>query len=83
MLLGHAYAILKVVETSRRERLLQCRNPWGNKEWTGAWSDGSSEWTPQMRAELGHAESDDGVFYISYSDFLVNFSEVRTLRCAC
>lgn len=24
--------------------LMQLRNPWGHKEWTGKWSDGSSEW---------------------------------------
>ena len=42
---GHAYSILDIAEIDG-EKLMQLRNPWGNsKEWKGAWSDGSKEWT--------------------------------------
>lgn len=37
------------------------RNPWGKTEWTGAWSDGSAEWTPEMMLKLNHRFGDDGV----------------------
>jgi len=29
------------------------RNPWGNFEWDGRWSDNSSEWTDELRKYLG------------------------------
>lgn len=32
------------------------RNPWGKKEWTGAWSDGSKLWTQDLKGETGGKE---------------------------
>lgn len=37
------------------------RNPWGNTGWSGAWSDGSAEWTPVWMERLKHKFGDDGV----------------------
>jgi len=45
------------------------RNPWGNGEWTGAWSDKSSLWTPYWRAQLKVKPNDDGLFWMSLRDF--------------
>lgn len=60
----HAYAILRAVEC-RGKRFVVLRNPWGKGEWTGAWSDGSKEWTPEwlgVLAHLDHTFGNDGQF---------------------
>jgi hypothetical protein len=35
--------VLRVAEVDG-ERLVQLRNPWGNTEWTGKWSDQDPVW---------------------------------------
>jgi len=50
--------------------LLKLRNPWGHKEWMGDWSDKSSKWTDDLRKQLNFVDADDGVFYISYQDYM-------------
>jgi calpain-15 len=43
----HAYTVLDVLyvrdpnAAKKRHRLLRVRNPWGDKEWRGKWSDNS------------------------------------------
>jgi hypothetical protein len=56
----HAYSIMEVREINGL-RLVKLRNPWGNTEWNGAWSDGSREWTPKWMELLDHKFGDDGV----------------------
>ena len=34
IVLGHAYSILDV-QIYKKEKLIQLRNPWGEKEWSG------------------------------------------------
>ena len=50
---GHAYSLLQGVEVvdknGRTVRLCKVRNPWKKSEWNGAWSDNSSEWTPELK----------------------------------
>jgi hypothetical protein len=47
----------------------------GMKEWSGRWSDGSREWTPELRAELNHKDADDGTFWMPFEDFVSCFTE--------
>jgi hypothetical protein len=61
---GHAYSVLRAVE-HQGKRFVVIRNPWGNSEWTGPWSDGSKEWTPEtlpLLEGLGHRFGNDGQF---------------------
>ena len=51
-------------------RLIQLRNPWGRCSWTGAWSDQSTEWTPELREMLMAHGAEEGVFWISLEDMM-------------
>lgn len=78
---SHVYSLLNVSEIyhpSRGEqRLIKLRNPWGNKEWKGDWSDESTIWTEDLMKKLNHNKNaDDGTFYIEFKDFKESFSEV-------
>ena len=75
IVLGHAYSILNVQEI-KGFKLLQMRNPWGSSEWNGAWSDKSPLWQqhPDVAKALGHADVDDGMFWIDFKNFCANYS---------
>ncbi len=62
------------------ERLLRVRNPWGDTEWQGPWSDGSEQWTPEWMQLLNHRFGDDGMFWISYKDFLRKYQSLDRTR---
>lgn len=76
---GHAYSILRA-EDYGKERLLLVKNPWGEGEWNGPWSDGSSQWTAESIKELGHTFGDDGVFWIRFQDLLRKFNVIWRTR---
>jgi len=61
-------------------RLLKLHNPWGKQEWNGAWSDGAKEWTAEVLETLDHTFGDDGLFWISYEDFLKYYPEIDRIR---
>lgn len=62
---GHAYGIsaVKTIKSgggffakfnAEKLYMVKLRNPWGQKEWNGPWSDGSEEW-----AKLSQEEKDE------------------------
>nr|XP_008102805.1 PREDICTED: calpain-3 [Anolis carolinensis] len=83
LVLSHAYSVTGVEEiTFKREKLklIRLRNPWGQVEWNGAWSDSSDEWNVIDGAEktrLQHKVSEDGEFWISLQDFLRYFTKLE------
>lgn len=83
LVVGHAYSVTsikQVVISNRQHQLLRLRNPWGKKEWNGAWSDRSREWLsldPKTRQELGIVIKDDGEFWMAYPDWLANFHALQ------
>lgn len=55
---------------------MQIRNPWGNTEWTGAWSDKSDMWTDDAKQALGWTDADDGKFFMPYDKMLYYFDQI-------
>uniref|UniRef100_A0A3B4X040 Calpain-1 catalytic subunit n=1 Tax=Seriola lalandi dorsalis TaxID=1841481 RepID=A0A3B4X040_SERLL len=76
---GHAYSLTAVVYRGNMTKLVRIRNPWGEVEWTGAWSDNSREWDSVDRSVRGRLQnrSEDGEFWMSFSDFLREFSRLE------
>ncbi|XP_053568611.1 calpain-13-like [Bombina bombina] len=76
---GHAYSVTdarQVEYSSRTEDIVRVWNPWGQGEWNGRWSDGSSQWErvrPEIRNKL-NVQRNDGEFWISCQDFLQNYN---------
>ena len=73
---GHAYTVLGVLEIDGGkgpEKVIKLRNPWGNFEFSGDWSDYSSKWTEELKKKYEFNKKNDGVFYMSYDDFIKYF----------
>eukprot|EP00614_Pseudopedinella_elastica_P017189 CAMPEP_0172646344 /NCGR_PEP_ID=MMETSP1068-20121228/240191_1 /TAXON_ID=35684 /ORGANISM="Pseudopedinella elastica, Strain CCMP716" /LENGTH=866 /DNA_ID=CAMNT_0013460601 /DNA_START=1 /DNA_END=2601 /DNA_ORIENTATION=- len=75
---GHAYTLLTAKEGPGGVKLVRLRNPWGSFEWTGAFSDESDAWTPELvdffQPNRGSA---DGTFWMLREDFNAHFNGVQ------
>ncbi|KAM8945392.1 calpain-13-like [Pelodytes ibericus] len=78
---GHAYTVTdgrQIEYNNRTEDIIRVWNPWGQGEWNGPWSDGSSQWErvrPEIRNKL-NVEGNDGEFWMSCQDYMKNFNHV-------
>ncbi|XP_039994842.1 calpain-2 catalytic subunit-like [Xiphias gladius] len=79
---GHAYSVTGAEQVEYRGdmvQLIRIRNPWGQVEWNGPWSDNSSNWiyvNGDDRQRLTN-RSEDGEFWMSFSDFLRQYSRLE------
>nr|XP_023967323.1 calpain-12 [Chrysemys picta bellii] len=79
---GHAYSITafrKLDHRGKKLKLLRLRNPWGEVEWNGRWSDHSSLWAgldPQLQKSL-QVRKEDGEFWMQMDDFLRYFDALE------
>ncbi|RXN04639.1 calpain-2 catalytic subunit-like protein [Labeo rohita] len=79
---GHAYSVTGAEEVHSYGcpvQLVRIRNPWGQVEWTGPWSDNSNEWNsiqPEEKSKLDYS-GEDGEFWMAYSDFIQQFSKLE------
>ncbi|XP_072545600.1 calpain-3 isoform X2 [Salminus brasiliensis] len=83
---GHAYSVTAVEECKQnaqkesKVRLVRLRNPWGQVEWNGPWSDNSKEWATISKSEkdkLQHQNAEDGEFWMSFDDFKKNYTKLE------
>ncbi|XP_075057078.1 calpain-8-like [Mixophyes fleayi] len=79
---NHGYSLTGAEEVTYRGgtvQLVRVRNPWGYKEWNGAWSDNAPEWNEvdrRVKAELCN-QCDDGEAWFPFSSFLVEFYKMQ------
>ncbi|XP_020762434.1 calpain-3 isoform X4 [Odocoileus virginianus] len=80
---GHAYSVTGLEEAlykGEKVKLVRLRNPWGQVEWNGSWSDSWKDWSyvdKDEKARLQHQVTEDGEFWMSYSDFIYHFTKLE------
>lgn len=80
---GHAYSVTGLEEAlfkDEKVKLVRLRNPWGQVEWNGSWSDGWKDWSfvdKDEKARLQHQVTEDGEFWMSYDDFIYHFTKLE------
>ncbi|KAK1785148.1 hypothetical protein P4O66_018569, partial [Electrophorus voltai] len=91
---GHAYAVTEVQRVrlghgllaffkAEKLSMIRLRNPWGEREWNGPWSDSSEQWQKVSKSErekLGVVVQDDGEFWMDFEDFAKHFTDLILCR---
>ena len=62
---GQAYTVISVHE-AQGKKLMRLRNPWGQHEWKGDYSDNSPLWTQSLKQEVGWINKEDGIFFMPF-----------------
>ncbi|CAM4643763.1 unnamed protein product [Leuciscus chuanchicus] len=83
---GHAYTVTgvsKVMSKGHPVHLVRVLNPWGDTEWNGDWSDGSTLWdTVSVEDRKCCEKLDNGEFWMPVKDFTKKY-ESLDICCFC
>lgn len=70
---SHAYSVLQLEEFSidgNLHQIIKLRNPWGNTEWNGDWSDSSQLWSEELKTKYNLKVDNDGSFWMSFDEYI-------------
>ena len=74
LITNHAYSVIGTAVLRKPNgneiQLIKMKNIWGTNEWIGDWSDKSLKWTQEFKQAVGLKEKEDGIFWMSYDDYL-------------
>ena len=74
LITNHAYSVMGTAVLKKPNgneiQLIKMKNIWGTNEWIGDWSDKSLKWTQEFKKAVGLQEKEDGIFWMSYDDYL-------------
>ena len=74
LITNHAYTVIGTAVLKKPNgneiQLIKIKNIWGTNEWIGDWSDKSLKWTQEFKQAVGLKEKEDGIFWMSYDDYL-------------
>jgi len=81
---GHAYTLIDAYDFSKitnderykNLKLVKLRNPWGQGEWTGKWSDKDKLWSEDLIKLTDKEDRDDGIFFMEWDDLIKYYNKI-------
>ena len=78
LITNHAYQIIDTANVKNPNgddiQLLKIKNLLGTNEWCGDWSDNSLKWTKEAMDHIKLEKKEDGIFWMSFNDYLQFYS---------
>lgn len=68
------------IEEINSKFLLEIRNHWEKDGWLGDWSEGSMNWTEDMKKKVGYDPNCHSSFYMNLKDFKHYFSKIKICK---
>ena len=68
------------IEEINSKYLLQIRNHWEKDGWLGDWSEGSMNWTEDMKKKMDYDSNCQNSFYMNLKDFKHYFSKIKICK---